>query len=63
MSGTQTSQPDAVGNTMSLPSQKMQVRKVRKRIHKTLTLKYNCSQAPAMMAPTQPQYSHLGTQV
>ena len=42
---------------------KIRAREVRKRVHIGINLKHNHNQAPAMVAPTQPQYFHLGMKV
>ena len=49
-------------NTRDLPPQQIQPREVRKRTHKGINMKPNHNQAQPMVAQTQPQYFHLGTQ-
>ena len=62
-SGTQTNHQLLWEIQKSCPHNKIQAREVRKRVHIRINLKHNHNQAPAMVAPTQPQYFHLGMQV
>ena len=45
------------------PHNKIQAREVQKRFYTGINLKHNHNHAQASVAPTQPQYFHLGTQV
>ena len=63
-SGTQTSPPripNTQNGTENNPHNQILAREVRERLHKIVRPDHNCNQAPAAVAPTQPQHFNPGT--